>query len=287
MKGEKGSDLFGKEIEPRPVPGLNKKRYLPGRGVKRSEDGLSLETTTWGTLLIDKPNLSVKSPLSISKDGMQAHLDFIFRPDNFNAFTPYIIKDLFTAEGVVHGIKAETIASFFLKVQQTKTPERGVLIAQGTPPIDGEDTRINFLFTTGGEDPLEFDAGRKFRTQEEHDLTPRAFVQEGEELAVVTLKVPAQKGRTVKGEALQGNEGKDRHLRSSNCVKTTDKGKSFIARIAGYADVSDGILTVINPVEASKDKMEAYITIHPPVGERTMITISDIQKILKITYPFL
>ncbi len=64
------------------------------------------------------------------------------------------IKKAIEQKGIVYGVNYDLLQKLVESVEKNKEPKEGVIIAQGTPPEEGEDGKIEFHFSET-EDVLE------------------------------------------------------------------------------------------------------------------------------------
>ena len=93
--------------------------------------------------------------IKISDDKMTATIDLvpskgIGKPLYYNTIKKEIEKI-----GIVYGVNYELLQKLVESVEKTKEEKTGVIIAQGTPPEDGEDGRIEFHFSESEDVLLE------------------------------------------------------------------------------------------------------------------------------------
>lgn len=149
------------------------------------------------------------------------------------------------ANGVIEGIDEAA-----LKNLCEFPPDEEVLVAQGTPPVHGEPARIEYLFLTEEEDfsPLEDSEGRV-------DFREGKIIQSVTPGQLLARKIPATAGfpgRSVTGEPLPANPGKDQHLMVGKNVALSPDKLEATATIHGIPELAKNRLSV-QPVFSVKD----------------------------------
>ncbi len=198
---------------------------------------------------------------------------------------PVSVKDIEQALAdlnVVFGINKELIENIVSEVAATGIAQNNVRIAAGEPAKDGVDARIEFKFRLNGEDPQTVDASRH-RGKLDPTTVIREMVSEGDVLAI---KIPSEKpvnGSTVTGETLLGSEPKDKILLTGANVTLLEDNVTYVVAegvAGGYADYAEGSLCVEDPLQISKDKLSARLTVHPPSQSGKMLTMEIVEKML-------
>jgi hypothetical protein len=183
-----------------------------------------------------KENLEIE----ISQDAMKAFLQInSFGKENSLLDVNVIIHKLWN-KGVVYGIKGDVISQI---IDQKITGEP-ILIAEGKPPIDGNDAVIEYRFTKTLKPRLLTDLRDRV---DYRDLGLIENVKRGEVLAT---KRPATKGipgKTVTGKQVPAKDGVDIPLPAGQNTQIVDNGNTLISTANGYVvwkDTKIGVETV-------------------------------------------
>jgi uncharacterized protein (DUF342 family) len=197
--GEPGSDIFGQPTMLEGAPAESK----PGANVSESEGVVSSEIL--GCLRILNGEISVIPPLRISDDRMEAVLVLLpqaLAPPPLQ--TDWIMQMLEAAE-VKHGILDAEIEAICRELPAIPST---VPIAQGTPPLPGQDAHIDF------EVDLEKRSGR-FREDGSVDLRERNSaigVTSGQPLGKVVGATEGTAGMDVTGAEISTTDGATKEI---------------------------------------------------------------------------
>lgn len=147
------------------------------------------------------------------------------------------VRAALQANGVIEGI--DEVA---LKNLCEFPPDEEVLIAQGVPPVHGDPARIDYLFMTEQTDfsPLEDSDGRV-------DFREGKIIQSVVPGQVLARKIPATAGypgRSVTGEVMPANPGKDAHLMVGKNVTLSPDKLEATAAIHGIPELAKNRLSV-------------------------------------------
>lgn len=183
-----------------------------------------------------KENLEIE----ISQDGMKAFLQVNSFGKEGSLLDVNIIMHKLWNEGVVYGIKGEVISQI---IEQKITGEP-ILIAEGKPPIEGNDAVIEYRFTKTLKPRLLTDlAGRV----DYRDLGLIENVRRGEILATKRPPTKGTPGKTVTGKQVPARDGVDVQLPAGQNTEIIENGNTLISTANGYVvwkDTKIGVETV-------------------------------------------
>jgi uncharacterized protein len=172
---------------------------------------------------INDPMLTV----SIEEEDMKVYITAI--PPGIGG-CDYGVDDLETFlqnNGVVHGTLDEALQEF----ERHPVYSQPILMAQGSPPINGADARIVYNFEV---DPSKVKLKERMDgTINFKELNLIQNVVEGQPLARKVPPEAGQDGRTVKGRILPARDGKDREIGLGKNVTIIDNGRTVIAAASG------------------------------------------------------
>ena len=148
-----------------------------------------------------------------------------------------IIENVLSNNGVVHGLREETIQNFIDRPAYNES----ILVAEGTKPQDGADARIiyNFELETGKVQLKEKNGRVDFKEQN--------IVQNVVEGQALARKIPAEEGingRSVTGKLLPAKNGRNIELGIGKNVKLSDDGMTALAGINGQVVIANDKLNV-------------------------------------------
>lgn len=192
------------------------------------------------------PEYDGKMSLEVSEDEMKVYLTLIPPRRNGRIVEFDDVMAELEKRGIVYGIKEDIIKE---AIEEDKF-NQPILIAEGKPPKDGEDAKIDYKFKVDKEIRLEEDEkGRvDFR---ELDLIENVVVGQ-----VLAVKIPATRGEpgtTVTGRELPAKDGKDVQLQPGKNVKISDDGMQLLAEINGQVVYNRGRVSVEPVYEVKGD----------------------------------
>ncbi len=226
--GEAGVTVRGQEISGKPGKRITVRL---GKGVHSAENGADIIAAAAGFVQFDWKSVSVKSPVTVSRDKLTAYLT-VFAPQKIigTAGVKEYLK-LLESSGVVYGIDEESVQKALKEATDTREDKRDVTVAKGTDPVRGEDARIEYKFNHKVKPGLLLEGGKM--DYRERDLIQNVAV--GQELAI---KIPATLGKpgtTVTGERIPPQPGKDLKLRALDNVELSPDGVKLSAKQEGVA----------------------------------------------------
>lgn len=196
-----------------------------------------------------KSMYNAKLNYSVTEDKMQAFVT-MSKPANGGREMDLIdIKEILENNGIIYGIQ-EDIINKSLEDGNFNIP---ILAAEGKPPINGKNAKIEFLVNVNKK------VIPKFIGEEESidykDLSIVENVEEGQKLAEKIEASEGEEGTTVFGDKIETKGGKDidpKEILGDN-VKMSDDGKFIIASINGQVVLKGKLLSVEPIFEVSGD----------------------------------
>ena len=196
-----------------------------------------------------KSMYNAKLNYSVTEDKMQAFVT-MSKPANGGREMDLIdIKEILENNGIIYGIQ-EDIINKSLEDGNFNIP---ILAAEGKPPVNGKNARIEFLVNVNKK------IIPKFIGEEESidykDLSIVENVEEGQKLAEKIEASEGEEGTTVFGDKIETKGGKDidpKEILGDN-VKMSDDGKFIIASINGQVVLKGKLLSVEPIFEVSGD----------------------------------
>ncbi len=189
------------------------------------------------------------SKVQITEDGMAAYL-VVYGPQNGGHPVSMqealaILQDAGVVEGIEIGSVAETLKS--------ENWERPLLVAKGTPPIDGKDGRIEYRVLRPENNrktkPVELEDGRvDFR-----NLNLFTNVTQGQLLVVRVPPVAGVPGITVTGRTIRPKVGRNYPLPRGRNTLANEDNTELYAAINGHATIVDGKITVNTVLDLPED----------------------------------
>ncbi len=114
-----------------------------GTGVVRSEDMDVLVSSCYGKPRVTRVSASVDEGIRISGDLLQCQMDLFPRDVTGAAFTREKVEELLLGLGIAPtSIDVEQLNKSIAQIRKHDQPRRGVCLAKGSPPVDGQDGHL-------------------------------------------------------------------------------------------------------------------------------------------------
>jgi hypothetical protein len=224
--GETGEDVFGRELSPSME--TQKERMEPGAHVSLSPEG-GYRAEGHGYMCLLEGKLSVLSPLWVDEENMKAY--WLLLDDGPHPVTPEMVHLCLAEQGIKEGIREDTIQALVLQVQQGVHRRGMVLIAEGTPPVDGQDAEVKILVDIQRRSGKEREDG----SIDFHEVNFMPNVGNGQQVAYRRPPTMGVTGKDIKGRLLPVKEGKDKVLKAGDNVRVqlVEGCEHFTAQIDG------------------------------------------------------
>ena len=171
--------------------------------------------------------------LTISPDQMQAYAKFYAASEGGEELTANeIIYDL-GSKGIKHGIKKDVIEQF---IQHREYCE-DILIAEGTPPVQGKDAYIEYKFNTDkkARPTLKEDGSVDF-----FNLNILNHCAAGDLLAVLHPEEPGEDGENLFGERIKPADVKKEKFKFGNNIEMSEDGLTLTSKVNGHVELVEG-----------------------------------------------
>ncbi|MEW6607128.1 MAG: FapA family protein [bacterium] len=178
--------------------------------------------------------------IEINPDGMKATLQVNSFGENGALLDMNVIMHKLWNSGVVYGIKGEVVS----QIIKEKIIGEPILIAEGTPPIEGKDAIIEYRFTKSLKPRLLTDLADRV---DYRDLGLIENVKKGEILATKHPPIKGTPGKTVTGKDVPAHDGSDMPLPAGQNTEIRDNGYTLISTAKGYVvwkDAKIGVETI-------------------------------------------
>jgi uncharacterized protein (DUF342 family) len=190
-----------------------------------SEHGLDKD------LLLEPETITGGIELQVSKDFMMA---FFTKTDSFDEnISVGKIKGALFDKGIVSGVVLDKMIKGFIRSGGFKT--KPFKVAQGIPPIHGEDARVEFFFNT---DYLKAGGLTEDGVIDFKDRGEVPHVEKGTMLAEkIPMKVSRQ-GHNIYGDQIDTVPAKDFFIKYGTGVKVSEDGFKLLASVSGFPKFS-------------------------------------------------
>ncbi len=147
------------------------------------------------------------------------------------------IQGMLTSQGVVHGLDQAAIEEFLDSPHYNEK----ILVAAGVPPVNGQDARIVYNFTT---DHSKIQLKEKDGRVDFKELDLVDNVEAGQILAKKIPREEGQDGSSVTGKVLPARAGRDVEIGLGKNVRLAEDGITALATINGQAILAAGKINV-------------------------------------------
>ncbi len=187
-----------------------------------------------------------KMSINVSGDNMLVYARF-YAPSNQGHVmdAEEICRDL-QAYKIKVGIQMETINAFIADREYCKD----ILIAKGTPPVQGKDAKIEYLFNTNPNlKPKRNEDG----TVDYHQLNTINHIEAGQCLARMEKEVPGENGSDVFGGIVLPRQVKSKKFSFSNNINVSEDGTELYSMVTGHVSLVNGKVFVADVFEVPAD----------------------------------
>lgn len=193
----------------------------------------------------EEVKIDATANVMLSPDRMKGYITFN-APDNGRMLTLEEVLDTLNRNGVIFGINRSHLESI------VKYPvfNEMICIAEGTPPVNGQNGKVEFYFDTKKESkPTILEDGRvDFR-----ELNLIESVAAGQTLCTLIPPIPGTPGRTVFGTDIPALDGKPAILPKGRNVSISPDGNSLVANISGQVSYLEGKVNIFATYEVQAD----------------------------------
>lgn len=239
-----GKDVFGRGI---PVEKAPPSRPELGPYVEFVNG--EFQATRYGYLSLFAGNLSVLPPIWINETATQAY--WYLLDDTAQSVTMDLMQIWLDDLEVKEGIQEEEIERIMALVQSGEHQRDRYLIAAGTDPIPGEDTKVEVhvdLNRIAGKE-------REDGSIDFHEVNFIPDVQVGQEVVSVTPATNGTEGRDVRGNPCAVEPGEERKIEPGENVKVVveDGVEHYYSNIEGIVKFRDDVVSVIDILKIEGD----------------------------------
>lgn len=189
--------------------------------------------------------------LSVTDDLMTAYLYISSTPLEdgtvpAESLTESMLREYMTDHGVKAGIDKELLKSIIIN----KLFDRNHVIAQGQPPLNGENGQFNFLFKTEVDNhPKVMEDG----SVDYRNIDIYEPVTEGEVFATYTPSTPGHYGYTVGGAILPCTPGKELSPLKGNGFEMSEDKLTYTSTLNGKIEYKNDTINITNVLELNSD----------------------------------
>lgn len=181
---------------------------------------------------LDKQNHYLK----FTEDGLKCFLK-LPTPGRGKDYTLDLVLAILQRANVVYGVKRNTISSVLLNEDFNKD----ILVAEGQPPVNGENGYYEFFFDVNTPSaPKEDENGQV-------DYSEVKFFEEvkvGNKIAEYHSAVKGTNGMNVHGKPIQGINGREKPILKGRGFLLLPDGKNYVAAVSGVVRADENELSI-------------------------------------------
>ena len=171
--------------------------------------------------------------LTISPDKMTAYAKFFAASEGGEDMTAEEILHDLEAQGIKHGVKQDVIERFMRHREYCED----ILLAEGTPPVQGKDAYIEYKFNTDkkAKPTLLEDGSVDF-----FNLNILNHCEKGDLLAVLHPEDLGKDGENLFGERVRPADVKKAYLKYGKNIELSEDGTTLISMVNGHVELVEG-----------------------------------------------
>ncbi len=243
---EQGALIATREVD-ETIPfhaGENVKKVVDNEGEKYIAEVRGKAIIIKDTMYVFPSDIDCEISIRVSKSKMQAYMDCTAGYNDGKQLSVERVIDEMSKMGIHHGILKDAISNAITVANELMTPQRDVLVAEGTPPIQGADGTITYGF--------EIDSDTKtFKIMDDGRIDYKgacniAIAKKDQFLATINDPGYGVDGLTVLGEVIPAEKGREAHLTDGQGVRVSDDGKSFYADSKGCIMLNPPLIEILD-----------------------------------------
>jgi uncharacterized protein (DUF342 family) len=241
-----GWTVRGHEIAP---PKPQTPPLVPGDNVESEDDGREFRSLVHGYLAVRGSLVRVEPALTIAEDKMSVSLRLIQPGEGDPKVTEEALRKFLAGAGVAYGVKEERLKFALEKLQEAGAASAWIVVAEGTPPVDGKDARFELLVEA------KWDVGRELEdgTVDFRQRRTLPWVTAGAKVARIIPPTSGTPGTDVSGKKLPCRPGRSSRFRAGKNVRVAEDKLTFMAEMDGVAYREGKNIRIVNVVEVPGD----------------------------------
>ncbi len=203
------------------------------------------------TMHVFSSDIDCTLDLCVNGNKMKVYMDCTPEHGNGEELTLNLVLGRLAREKVVHGINKDVIEKNIAEAKTQGIPLKDVIVAEGTPPIPGDNATVEYNFDMSGEK-------HSFTIQADGkvDYKGSANILTAKKDQLLATIRDAQRGIdgvNVLGETVASDVGKNTKLIAGRGVRADEEGKQFFAESSGYIVLNFPLIEVLELYEVSGD----------------------------------
>lgn len=270
--GVPGTDVYGKPIKPEEGEGIGD--FKLDRNLVKDDRGRHLQSMMYGRLRITDEEARIDDVLEVEEDEYSAVMDISGKGVSGKTLKPEMIREHLKKAKVVQGFDLEAVEDAIRKSRKNKSIMKKIVVARGSPVVHGSDTQVEFKFQVNGKRPDHLDRN------EEH--VRRDFILRDRVLAEVTPHVKPEPGITVYGKKVHATPGRALEIDAGENVRADADRTAYRSTTHGFADYTNGKITITPAFRISDDEMSVEMTLYPSNSRKRALTTEVVLRLLRL-----
>lgn len=226
VEGREGRDVAGNPVPPTDMGAP--RPIAVGNGISQDRDGL-LTAKIPGVVRITEDRIELAPLVRITPDRLQAMADLYPQGAMGEELSPEGMVQVLSGQGVRFGIQLEAIVRGLAQARAGNAAVENVLVAQGKPPVPGQDGRLELLLREAGG-PAEADEAGHL---DYRDRGPFPVAEQGQEIALLHPPTKGVPGQDVSGGVVPARDGAALRVQVGRNVEAVEGGALYRAKMAG------------------------------------------------------
>ncbi|HEX2956388.1 MAG TPA: FapA family protein [Chitinispirillaceae bacterium] len=181
---------------------------------------------------------------TVANDKMKIFMDCSPALGNGHPLTVQMVRDLLNQQKITHGIKIVEIEKAIAEANKNCAPQRNILVAEGSYPVNGKDGNIKFNFDTT-QTKMDFTILPDGRIDYKSSLN-LMLVKKGDLLGVIEDPKPGLPGLDVFNNPIPCESGVPANIIPGTGVDVSKNKKEFFANTDGCIMYNRPSLSVVD-----------------------------------------
>lgn len=266
---EEGFTVKGEKLPPLETShDVKDNEIIPREGIDLAADKMSATSAFYGLCTIESDKIGVKPVFKVSDDKLEVTGRIYDSDARGEPINIQRLQKAFEDMKFVYGFQADNVTTAFAGLLEKPAEdelydlEKGkkekpiksnyvddIIILKGTPPIKGNDARLELFYESSSEQKVADDG----KNVDHHERNSIRNVKAGQQLATI---IPAEKGtpgKNVYGEEIAAEDGEELAVQPGENVSISTDGTKFISDIDGILLYKTDKMSVTDILEIKGD----------------------------------
>lgn len=203
------------------------------------------------TIYVFPSDIDCTISIKLDTDKMHAYMDCEAGYNDGKQLSGSLVVDGMKKKGILHGLLKDNIEKAITEAEELMIKQQDVLVAEGTPPIQGADGTIEYEFEIEPEK-------QTFKILDDGRIDYKgaaniATAKKDQLLATIKDAGYGVNGINVLGDGIPAEKGKDSHLTAGQGVRASEDGKSFYAENKGCIMLNPPVIEILDLYQVKGD----------------------------------